>query len=76
MLIVSATHFDTFVSLTDSIREVLAQKGSVYLLLDWLDPNGTGERGPLHRALADTLTRTGIRFEISDERLQVLAMEW
>ncbi len=63
-------------TLTASIREVLAQKGKVFLLLDWLDPNGTGERGPLNRALADTLTRAGIRFKFADKRLQVLTMEW
>ena len=63
-------------TLTASIREVLAQEGRVYLLLDWLDPNGTGERGPLHRALADTLTQARLRMTVADELLQVLTVGW
>lgn len=63
-------------TLTNSIRQVLAGKGRVFLLLDWLDPNGSGERDPLHRALADTLAQAGLRFIVADERLKVLALEW
>ena len=63
-------------TLTDSIRHVLADNGRVFLLLDWLDPNGTGERGPLHRVLTESLTRVGLRLIVADERLRVLAVRW
>lgn len=63
-------------TLTDSIREVLAKEGKVFLLLDWLDPNGNGERGPFHRTLADVLNQAGLRLTVANERLQVLTVGW
>ncbi len=53
---------------------VIARGGRGWLLADWLDPHGTGARGPINDWLLRAAHEAAYRIEVVDEDLLILAL--